>query len=157
MKEFIINKYVDIMKRCIGFFNKNSLVIGVGASLITMLLWGYFLFYPFKIVELKRFYVTSAIVKKGDFVNYTLSFEKFREIKPKVTYYLVDGVRYELIGGGARQPEGEAVLTGSKYIPITKAIPAGVYRLQIDLSYSINSLREPIEYSWFSNTFEIVE
>lgn len=157
MKEFILNKYIDFMKRCVGFFNENTLTIGVGASLITMILWGYFLFYPFKIVELKRFYVTNTVVKKGEFVNYILNFEKYRDTKPEITYYLVDGIRYELVGSGARQPEGEAVLTGSKFIPTTEAIPAGRYKLQIDLSYKINSLREPIEYSWFSNTFEIIE
>lgn len=146
-----------MIKKLYCKFRENILPIFVLSWFVTLIIAGILLFYPFNIVELHRFEVTSPVVKKGGFVEYDLDFKKNYDIKPNINWYIVDGTRIELVGAGTRRPVGESITTQVKYIPNIPAIPQGTYKLQVDICYPIAKLRPDICYTWVSNSFEVIE
>lgn len=118
---------------------------------LCFLIWFFvILFFPFKPVHFKEFNVTSTSVTRGDYVDYQLEFEKTLPIKPKITWYIVDGTTVILNTDGINRPVGTNLTRSSKQIPAT--INPGVYRFQVDLTYEITPFRK-IYYSWQSNEF----
>lgn len=114
----------------------------------------YLSFYPFEAITLNDFQVTNSEVKKGEFITYKLDFIKHLNIKPEISYYLVDGAVYPLVEGGINRPVGQSTPILEKKIPET--INTGKYRLRIELEYPITSWRS-LYYSWTSNEFIVKE
>lgn len=67
---------------------------------------GYLAFYPINVVELYDFRSNQDVVRKGEYADFTLMFNKHKDYTPSVKWYLVDGVVLELADGGVRRPLG---------------------------------------------------
>ena len=74
-------------------------------------------------------------------------------IKPRVSYYLVDGTVVKLNESGTNRPIGDQIREDEKLIPISTK--PGTYHLQIDLVYPINIFQTKY-YSWYSEEFKVV-
>lgn len=98
------------------------------------------------------FKITTPVVTRGEFVEYDIEFTKHYEVKPKVTYYLIDGIVIPLSGDGVSRQVGKNIVQGKKQIPLI--IPPGKYRMQIDLEYEFVPWRK-LYYSWQSEIFEV--
>lgn len=123
--------------------------------IIAGLLIGYILylsFIPLSVVKLKQFTVLDD-VKAGEYIQYKLEFEKLRNITPKVSYFLVDGIVIELTGGSITRPTGVQSVTSQRYIPIQ--VPKGTYKMRIELAYPLLPWRT-ITHVWESNSFEVL-
>ena len=86
-------------------------------------------------------------------MDYELKFKKTMPIKPKITWYLIDGTTAILNTDGVNRPVGANITRSSKQIP--QSINPGVYRFQVDLTYEITPFRK-IYYSWQSNEFKVL-
>lgn len=124
---------------------------------IGLLLYCYYLaFFPFNPVTLGHFKVISHEIKPGEYLEYQLEFTKNMDIKPQVTYYIIDGSIVQLnIGGGASRPLGHQVRNQEILIPLSIR-PDMSYLLQIDLVYKVNIFQTKY-YSWRSEKFQVVE
>ena len=112
------------------------------------------LFYPFKPIELhKQITIVQEVIVAGEYVDIEFDLEKTMDIKPTVTWYLVDGFVQELAVSAIRRPTGEQEFDSRKQIPAQT--PAGTYHIRIEASYPINILRT-VHYSWDTNDFEVV-
>lgn len=116
----------------------------------------FMILYPFEVVKLNEFKVTTPVVKKGDFVCYNLNFTKKMSLKSEgIDWYIVNGTRHNLNTGGAYRPVGVTDSQNCKYIPDTPDIIPGIYNIQVDLAYKVFELRPAIIYSWTSNKFKV--
>lgn len=139
--------------------NKSIYYFSMAVILLAIVLIGYIFylaFYPFKPVTLNKepFKVYTKSVKPGDYVQYELDFTKNSNIKPEITYYLVDGSITELKPtGGVNRPIGRQVREAEILIPL--ATKPNNYYLQIDLVYKVSPLQTRY-YSWSSEQFEVI-
>lgn len=123
-------------------------------SAMLLLIWFFaILFYPFNPVKFHSFQTYSQSVSRGDYMDYELKFKKTMPIKPKITWYLIDGTTAILNTDGVNRPVGANITRSSKQIP--QSINPGVYRFQVDLTYEITPFRK-IYYSWQSNEFKVL-
>lgn len=114
--------------------------------------------YPFKVVELTKFEVTTTVVKKGKFVCYQLEFTKTTNVKAKtIEWYIVDGVRHKISDSNSYHPVGRTAVEQCKQIPDSPAIKEDTYHLQVDINYEIFGLRKPTVISWESNDFVVID
>lgn len=144
--------YIDNMEhKYINYLSYSTIIL----SFILMIILFFTILYPFEIVTLNKnpFSIVTPTVKRGDYVEYELHFTKHLNIKPKATYYLIDGMVIRLYGEGVSRQVGENIVKGKKTIP--DSIPPGKYRIQIDLEYEIVPWRK-LYYSWQSEIFEII-
>lgn len=139
--------------------NKSIYYFSMAVILLAIVLIGYIFylaFYPFKPVTLNKepFKVYTKYVKPGDYLQYELDFTKKNNIKPEITYYLVDGSITELKPtGGVNRPIGRQVREAEILIPL--ATKPNNYYLQIDLVYKVSPLQTRY-YSWSSEQFEVI-
>lgn len=95
------------------------------------------LFYPFNPVTFNTdpFIIDKVVYEPGDMLYYELDFTKHMDIKPRIEYFLTDGVVYPLSKIGLSRPVGKQVRKLSLQIP--EGLPPGRYRVQIDFDYPI--------------------
>ncbi len=127
--------------------------ITFGSAIILM---GYVFFqmvYPFEIVELKNFTVTSPHVAQGEPVSYTLAFDKKMNVKPDIRYYFLspNHQAIEVVATAINRKTGDQTVQLALDVPDSVPVGCGK-KLQIDLSYKLIFGR-PINYSWISNEF----
>lgn len=117
----------------------------------------YMLIYPFNVAELQRFEVINKEVNKGEFLELKLEVKKNLNIKPKVEWYLADGIVYRLNTQtrGISKPIGNNNDIVKLYIPNTDAIPSGEYYVRIEIEYPVFGNLNVIRYSWSSDKFFI--
>lgn len=111
--------------------------------------------YPFEVVTLLENPI-SATPKKvyaGQNIEMTMRFEKHMNIKPSISYYLVDGEVILIKSESINRPLGYN--ERSQIIKIPKGVAQGKYYIQIDLTYPITSFRN-IYYSWVTEEFEVL-
>lgn len=123
------------------------------SALLLILSIFYIFLYPFNPVTFYNnpFQTNKSEYVAGEYITYTLDFEKHMDIKPTIKYYLTDGVVYPLSKEGLSRPLGRQTRVLSLQIP--EVIPSGKYHLQIDFDYTIHFRH--IYKSWSSNEFYI--
>lgn len=138
------------MRKLINLVSYLTIILAMG-----LVVYAYYLsFYPFKVVQLNSFTVTTTEpIYRGGYIEYNLDFDKLLPIKPRVTYFLVDGIIVELEGTGINQVVGEQKVTRSRRIPET--VNPGVYKFRIELEYPVAPWRT-INYTWISNEFTVL-
>lgn len=139
------------MNKTIYYFSMATIILAI--TLIGYIF--YLAFYPFEPVTLNKepFRVFTKTIKQGEYLQYELDFTKNSNIKPEITYYLVDGSITQLKPtGGVNRPTGRQVRNAEILIPL--ATKPNRYHLQIDLVYKVSPLQTKY-YSWVSEQFEI--
>lgn len=110
-------------------------------------------FFPFEIVSLKSFQVTSPVVHAGQNVAFTLHFKKYIPLPGTVELFAVNSSPIKLESAGLYRKTGEQAILGSRHIP--ENTEEGIYHLEFHLKYTVVSFRPPIVYVWSSNSFFI--
>lgn len=120
-----------------------------------LLLWFFYtLLWPFQAVKLNvsPAKILTPVVARGEHVEIELNFTKLMELKPEVTYYLVDGEITKLAETGLNRPTGQNVVVSTRTIP--KNTLPNTYWIQIDLVYEIVPWRK-LYYTWRTEPFEV--
>lgn len=115
----------------------------------------FFSFYPFRTVTLHSFELDKTTYKKGEYVQVSLKFDKHINTKAKVQWYIVDGIVYQLDSPGISRPKGKNEVEVKKQVP--ESILPGKYHLRVEMEYNIHPLHQPINVSWNSPEFEVIE
>ena len=139
------------MKKISFYF---SMIVILLANLLLLYVF-YLAFYPFIPVELNKdpFVVVNKKVVAGENVQIILDFTKNMDVKPEITYYLVDGSVVELRRAGISRPVGRQITMAELKIP--KGTASNTYHLQVDLIYKVN-LFQTKYYSWESQEFNVI-
>lgn len=114
----------------------------------------YYSFYPFKVTTLNSIGIDNAEYCRGDWVQVEMSFIKHMDVQAKVTWYIVDGIIYELASPGINRPEGDNHIIVSKQIP--HSILPGKYNLRVVQEYDIHPFHKPIINTWNTPIFEVL-
>lgn len=111
-------------------------------------------FWPFNPVTLNDspVQVLTKAVYPGEDVILKLNITKYMNIKPVVTYYLVDGFVLELADTSINRPLGEQTI--DRAIKIPESASYGPRHIKIELEYKI--LWRSIFYSWDTEEFVII-
>lgn len=117
----------------------------------------YLLFYPIKVVELKRFEVREDMVKRGDTVTVDIEFYKYHPYRGEISWYIRNGLAFELADGGRYRPVGKNVDTIKIRIPDNPALVPGEHTIQVDISYNLLGGLRTINYTWVTEPFIITE
>lgn len=114
----------------------------------------YYSFYPFKITQLNSIGIDKAEYCRGEYIQIEMDFQKNMNVEAKVTWYIVDGIVYELDSPGISRPVGENHIIVSKQIP--HSILPGRYNLRVTQKYNVHPLHKPIINTWNTPTFEVL-
>lgn len=127
--------------------------LGVVAS--SMIMVGFWLWYPYKTIEVSQPYIVKdKVVKKDTFTSYSFHYCKYTNIQPIVQKAFVDGIVFDAEYASAVTRDGCRDTTVPLHIPET--LPTGQYRLRIITQYKMNPLRT-ITYTRFTDTFKVIE
>lgn len=133
------------------------MAVSVVAWFVTLGIYAFLMFFPFKVVTLNKFEIITPEVKKGELVCFNLDFTKHMDLKPQVRWTLINRTTTPLQSASSRRGVGDHTNELCKLIPDTNEIELGPHKLQVDLSYELISIRPKIEYTWYSDEFQIVE
>lgn len=114
----------------------------------------YYSLYPFKVVTLNSIGIDAPEYCRGDWVKIEIDFVKHMDIQAQITWYIVDGIVYELDSPGISRPEGENHVMISKQIP--HSILPGKYNLRVESKYDIHPFHQPIVNTWNTPTFTVL-
>ena len=114
----------------------------------------YYSFYPFKVTTLKSISIDKEEYCRGDWINVHIEFIKHMDIQAKVTWYVVDGIVFQLESPGVTRPEGDNQLDTSKQVPMS--LLPGKYHLRVEMEYNVHPLHKPIINIWNTKTFTIM-
>lgn len=130
-------------------------MVAIGLGIFMLVYTIYLAFYPFKPVQLNHspLKVLTPVVKAGENVRFEMNFTKLMNVKPYVTYFLVDGSVVKLNESGTNRPLGTQIIESEKEIPLSTR--PNTYHIQIDLVYPINMFQTKY-YSWRSEDFKVV-
>jgi len=115
----------------------------------------YYSFYPFKVTTLNSIGIDAAEYCRGDWVKVELDFVKHMDIQAKITWYIVDGIVYELESPGINREIGDNHLVVSKQIPYS--ILPGKYNMRIEAVYQVHPLHKPIVNTWNTPKFDVLD
>lgn len=114
----------------------------------------YYSFYPFKVTTLDSIGIDAAEYCRGDWVEVDMQFTKHMDVEAQVTWYIVDGIVYELDSPGVNRPRGENHIVVSKQIP--HSILPGKYNLRVTQEYEVHPLHQTIINTWNTPTFTVL-
>lgn len=114
----------------------------------------YYSFYPFKVTTLNSIGIDSAEYCRGEWVQVELDFVKHMDIQATITWYIVDGIVYELESPGISRPIGDNHLVVSKQVP--HSILPGKYNMRIEAIYEVHPLHKQIVNIWNTPTFTVL-
>jgi hypothetical protein len=129
------------------------LVIGLGYFLLV----GYWMFYPYRVLDLERpieIVNLDKKVKAGDYLCYRLKYTKHMDVQGILTRKLVNDYVIDL--RPSRVSRGEGVDADYVFIKIPNFAPAGKYHLVWSTVYKVNPMRE-ITVCAKSEEFEVVK
>lgn len=114
----------------------------------------YYSFYPFKVTTLKSIGINAAEYCRGDWVEVEMRFDKHMDIEAKITWFIVDGIVYELDSPGINRPQGQNHIVVSKQVP--HSILPGKYNMRVVSTYAVHPLHKEIVNTWNTPTFEVL-
>jgi hypothetical protein len=127
----------------------------LGLMSILMLLVGFWVFYPYKVMDFHSPYKmerTSYI--QGDETFYIVDYCKYTDKMPTIQKEFVDGLVFTAESPQAFLTEGCRKQEVPLLIPHT--LPSGKYRLKISTQYQMNPIRS-IDYVNYSEWFTVSE
>lgn len=142
----------------------NKLTFIMLAIISLLMAWSaYWVFYPFKVVEVDQPYVLHETeIRAGDILQYTFEYCRYTDADVDVQHQLVGTINIritgestiDLVGGGLRLHKGCGTITKGVFIPSN--IPVGTYHLEEHLRYYIHPLRT-ILLNFRTESFRIVD
>lgn len=141
--------------------NKISLLVLLGIF-VYLLFFGYFQFYPFKILSFAetdvlgvgQYQVLNKTVQQGGLLYYRVNFEKYIDKTGRLTCNFQDGLSYRVPEFHSNLGIGKQDYTQVIDIPI--GLPAGRYEYTCLITYEM-MLGRLIQYRFSTDTFEVVE
>jgi len=141
------------MSKIIYIFSYLTILIALGL----MFLAGFWLLYPYKVVEFKNspypIMNENKTVKKGEDLIYQVDACKYLNAVPDLTRFFIDGIIYETPKSVGAVEMGCHIQDISITVP--KAIPTGVYKMKFIARYKVNPIRV-IEYVNYSQSFMVI-
>jgi hypothetical protein len=126
-------------------------------ALATMLLFGFWLFYPYNPIEYNVLPYPvlneNHQVRPGQILEYTVDYCKYTDVYPEVIKRYVDGLIYEQPAGRGLVYEGCRVQIVDNLVPST--LLPGYYRMQVIIEYKMNPIRT-ITYTNETEAFEVL-
>jgi hypothetical protein len=111
--------------------------------------------YPFKVTTLESIGIDSDKYCRGDIVSVEMKFQKHLDVSPdSITWYIVDGVVFELEQPGTARPKGDNHVISSKQIP--HSILPGKYKMRVVTEYTVHPLHPIIKNTWDTPIFEVL-
>jgi len=117
-----------------------------------LVLIGYWLLYPYKVIEFKNepFTPLEETVKAGETVSYYVEYCKYMDVSAETTIIFVDGIVFSTPSFTNNWEVG--CHTKLVHLPIPEELPCGKYSVQVFRSFKVNPIRK-MEY--MSNTAPI--
>lgn len=146
------------MNKLKRWLNYTLILGGIAALIIYM----YFVFYPFKTIVVKRAFVNNPTpagqdlptVKAGTTLSYTVDYCKYTTKGSSVQRQIIsnaDAIPYPPVTSIAK--DGCHVVKIP--LPISPITPPGVYKLRVSATYEVNALRE-ITTNFETNNFRVL-
>lgn len=125
------------MQKILYFFSWLTIIIAIGL----VILGSVWLLYPYKIIDFSNLpqEVTNKTVNPGEHIRFKIAYCKYQDMKSEVTVSFVDGFIYNTPTIPFNLLEGCHSDIFSVYVP--KAIPPGVYSVQILYRHHPNPIR----------------
>lgn len=121
---------------------------------VSCLIFGYWLFYPMKVIEFNKEVKTDRTeYKPGDRITYTISYCKYKNVSGVLLRALVNGTRTEFTPARGNMDMGCHTINRSDLV-IPDYSDNGIYHLEATAEYKVNPVRK-ITVSWSSNEFII--
>lgn len=114
----------------------------------------FYSFYPFKVTTLESIGINASQYCRGDFVEVEMKFQKHMDIPAEITWYIVDGVVYELEAPGTARPKGDNHVIATKMVPYS--ILPGKYKMRVITKYNVHPLHPEIINTWDTPTFDVL-
>jgi hypothetical protein len=115
----------------------------------------YYSFYPFKVTTLNSIGIDGAEYCRGDWVEVEIDFQKHMDIQGDITWYIVDGIVYELDAPGITRPGGDNHIVTLRQVPYS--ILPGRYNLRVEAAYDVHPFHKTIVNTWNTPTFTVLE
>jgi hypothetical protein len=139
------------MNKILYFFIWIVLISAMGL----MLLFGFWLSYPYKVIEFKSTKTVEQTYKTGTILTLNISHCKYMPLPAKVVGQFVDGIVFTLKETKANAGIGCATRI-AKDIIIPKELEAGTYLYRQTMIYRVNPVRT-ITVVFETNKFDIVQ
>lgn len=111
----------------------------------------YYSLWPFKVTTLNSIGIDAAEYCRGDWAQIDMRFVKHMDVEAEVTWYIVDGVVYELDSPGISRPVGENHVIIQKQVPLS--IRPGKYNFRVTQEYNVHPFHKTITNTWNTPTF----
>jgi len=113
------------------------IILAMGLMLTSM----FWLFYPYKTMEIENYVTTEKVYRPGDVLMYTFDYTKYNNLPAEVTRDIVDGSAHHIDDLFANIPSGTDLhYTGSAVLPLN--LLPGVYRLRTTRTQQFNPIRK---------------
>jgi hypothetical protein len=130
----------------------NSTSIILGLILFIYIMIGYFIFWPFKVIDIiENPYIVGTSIA-GETLDYYYHIYKYINLQGKVTIQLIDGCSIKLPTLITNFPVGEQ--KGIAKVDLPDWVPAHKFRAIITIEYQVNPLRTII-YSRTTDSFTV--
>lgn len=131
-------------------------LLTITAAIGLVILGSVWLLYPYQILDFSKLpqEVINKTAKPGEHVRFKIDYCKYQDIKSEITVSFVDGFIYNTPTIPFNLVEGCHSEVFSVYIP--KAIPSGVYSIQILYRHHPNPIRE-IDTITITEKFTVTE
>lgn len=113
------------------------------------------LFCPYKTIEFNsEFKMAKTVYVQGEETFYTIDYCKYTDVTPVAQKRFIDGIIFSAENNKAQLTKGCRVQAVPILIPST--LPAGDYKLEVELNYKVNPIRT-INLKHYSGWFTVVE
>lgn len=144
-----------------GLADKTSFLTII-IAFIFMILYAWFSFYPFQIIEFKQtnpdgtgyYEVITKKVKAGGMFEYQSKFTKLMDLNGTVSCFFLDGIIYKEPSFITNNPMGYNDTIRAKQVPST--LPPGIYRYSCEIFYDM-TMHRTIRYQFYTDYFEVIE
>lgn len=110
--------------------------------------------YPFEVVHFDKFQTVNDTVKRGNLVCVDMSFDKKLPLKADISWFYVGDLIYTI---DADSSIYRKVGYNDTVRCFTANIPAGEYRIQVELHYELLGGWRELNYAQESNKFKVIE
>lgn len=116
----------------------------------------YWLLYPYKLVDFKNepFSISNPRVKGGEHLAINVDYCKYTDLSPVTNISFVDGFIYNTTPQVTNAEKGCHTIVYQVYV--TKAIPAGTYKLHGVFHYKVNPIRT-VDITASTQQFEVIK
>jgi len=135
-------------------FIHKAAVVGLMFCAIFVLQLGYWMTWPYHIIDVKGLKVLDTEIEVGEYLEYSLDYCKDKQyefLRAQVQLSFRDGVIYNLPLESGPLVSG---CTQALFVLRVPAVPEGKYHLEMVREYSVNPLRK-VEVRAVSNVFKV--